>query len=76
MSDDSVNAACYDARGTAAFDAAGEDVTLIDWMLPLTPEQRLRTLFDSASTALVLMSSAKSDLVSAVPIRARPWSPA
>jgi hypothetical protein len=43
-------AAHLDARGTAAFDASGEDVTLIDWMLSLSPRERLEALYASASS--------------------------
>lgn len=48
---DLAEAARVDARGTAAFDAHGEDVTLIDWMLSLTPRERLEVLYASASSA-------------------------
>ena len=57
----SVDRACFDASDTDAFDAAGVDVTLIDWMLSLTPRQRLEALFESATSTARLMSSARSD---------------
>lgn len=53
--------ACYDARGTEAFDAAGVDVTLIDWMLSLSPRQRLQALFDSATSTARLSPSERTD---------------
>ena len=53
--------ACYDARGTDAFDAAGVDVTLIDWMLNLSPRERLEALFQYASSTARLMPSADTD---------------
>ena len=53
--------ACYDARGTDAFDAAGVDVTLIDWMLSLTPRERLEALFVYATSTARLSPSARSD---------------
>jgi hypothetical protein len=51
----------YDARGTDAFDAAGVDVTLIDWMLSLTPPERLEALFVHATSMVRLSPSAESD---------------
>jgi hypothetical protein len=59
--------ACHDATGTDAFDAAGGDVTLIDWMLSLTPRERLEALFAYASSTARLTPSARSD---------RSWAPA
>jgi hypothetical protein len=53
--------ACYDARGTAAFDEMGTDVTLIDWMLSLTPRRRLEVLFEAASSTAQLFPGADSD---------------
>jgi len=53
--------ACYDARGTEAFDAAGVDVTLIDWMLSLTPRERLEALFLYATSTARLLPGAGSD---------------
>jgi hypothetical protein len=51
----------YDARHTDAFDTAGVDVTLIDWMLSLTPKQRLDALFDYASSTARLLPRDGSD---------------
>ncbi len=53
--------ACYDARGTEAFDASGVDMTLIDWMLSLTPRERLQVLFDSATSTARLSPSERTD---------------
>ena len=47
----------YDARGTQAFDASGVDVTLIDYMLSLSPRERLEILFEHASFAAKQMPS-------------------
>jgi len=55
------DAACYDAKGTDAFDATGVDVTLIDWMLSLTPRQRLEALFEYATSIARLSPDAESD---------------
>lgn len=59
--DSAPDSACYDARGTQAFDAAGVDVTLIDWMLNLSPRGRLEALFQYASSTARLMPSADTD---------------
>lgn len=38
-----------EAATASAYDESGEDLTLIDWMLTLTPSERLRVLVRHAS---------------------------
>lgn len=58
MSDTADNdPAHFDARGTPAFDSSGVDVTLIDYMLSLSPRERLETLFEHAPFAAKQMRS-------------------
>ncbi len=45
----------------AAFDASGVDLTQIDWMLSLTPLERLSTLYETAASLARLMNHAGTD---------------
>jgi hypothetical protein len=51
----------YDARQTEAYDASGVDVTLIDWMLSLSPKERLDALYDAASSTARLSERGGTD---------------
>jgi hypothetical protein len=44
-----------------SFDSAGVDLTQIDWMLSLTPRERLRVLYEAATSLSRLMGNASSD---------------
>lgn len=44
-----------------AFDAAGVDLTQIDWMLSLTPFERLQVLYETAASLERLMPDADTD---------------
>jgi len=44
-----------------AFDAAGVDLTQIDWMLALSPLERLSALYETAASLARLMSHANTD---------------
>ena len=45
----------------AAFDDAGVDLTQIDMMLMLTPEERLKVLYETATSLGRLMDHADAD---------------
>ena len=49
------------ARHERAFDAAGVDLTQIDWMLSLTPRERLLVLYETARSLARLMPDADAD---------------
>lgn len=44
-----------------AFDASGVDLTQIDWMLSLTPLERLSALYETAASLARLMDHAPTD---------------
>jgi hypothetical protein len=44
-----------------AFDEAGVDVTQIDFLLSMTPRERLETLYQSALSLARLMENAETD---------------
>ena len=44
-----------------AFDASGVDLTQIDWMLSLTPLERLSVLYETAASLARLMNDANTD---------------
>jgi hypothetical protein len=45
----------------SAFDASGVDVTQIDWMLSLTPLERLSALYETATSLARLLNHADCD---------------
>jgi hypothetical protein len=45
----------------SSFDSAGVDLTQIDWMLSLTPRERLRVLYEAATSLSRLMGNADRD---------------
>ena len=44
-----------------AFDSAGVDLTQIDWMLSLTPYERLQVLYETSASLARLMPDADTD---------------
>lgn len=44
-----------------AFDASGVDLTQIDWMLSLSPLERLSALYETAASLARLMNHAHTD---------------
>jgi hypothetical protein len=50
-----------DRLNAKSFDSAGVDLTQIDWMLSLTPRERLRVLYETATSLSRLMGNASSD---------------
>lgn len=51
----------FDASQDAAYDDAGVDLTQIDTMLAMTPRERLRFLYETASSLGRLMPDADTD---------------
>ena len=45
----------------SAFDASGVDLTQIDWMLALTPLERLSALYETAASLARLMNHGRTD---------------
>jgi hypothetical protein len=50
-----------EALNQKAFDAAGVDLTQIDWMLSLTPFERLQVLYETTASLARLMPDADTD---------------
>lgn len=50
-----------EALNESAFDAAGVDLTQIDWMLSLTPFERLQVLYETAVSLARLTPDADTD---------------
>jgi len=50
-----------DLLPAGAYDAAGVDVTLVDWMLSLSPRERLEALFVHATSIARLLADARTD---------------
>jgi len=52
-----------EALNAGAFDDAGVDLTQVDWMLKLTPAERLSALYETALSLSRLMAHADTDEV-------------